>query len=245
MSLPEKNIEQIEAYLAHSMDANERTAFEAELQSNNVMREELENRQQAHLMLDVLIADNLREEMRAFESEAKVVTLKKRKKNRYYSLAIAASVAVLVGAFAIFGPFGKNAGSNPMAFYELPTATLRGGGSSLPEGLANGLEAFDNKNYGLAVEQLQSIDSNNPYYIDAQYYLGHAAFNAKKYAVAAEAFTSAAASGDSRYAQNSDWFGLLNCLAQDISCDQYFEKILNTGGHSYQAKTQQLKNQLK
>jgi TolA-binding protein len=233
------NIDLIEQYLNQELTEKEKLDFENQIQKDQTLAAEFERRQTAHKMLDFMIGENLRSQLKSLEAqEAKVVTLAPRKR-RIYTLAIAASVIILIGAFFFLIPGGGSL-SNPqlaLEYYQSPAYTMRGGNNeTINANISQGIDALKAGNFSEATADLSKVPAADPYFVLAQYYLGHAQFSVKNYQAAMASFENVIKSGDIRYTEDATWYQFLSCLAQDGSCQSYLNNLLGNPNHSYYQK---------
>jgi TolA-binding protein len=240
------NIDLIEQYLNNELSESERNELEALLETDEVLANEFDRRQSAHQMIDFLISENLRSQLKNMEAEEhKVVSLVSRSR-RMYALAIAASVVILIGAFFFLIPSGQNLSGQQLAmeYYESPAFTLRSSDDQLVEAnLSAGIQALNSQNYDEAIQVLEEISSENDYYIMARYYLGHANFLTNNYTEAGNNFSEVVNSGDIRFLENAEWYELLSCLGQNTTCENLLDRILSNENHLHLSKALAIKNE--
>ena len=104
---------QIEAYLSGEMTETEATAFDKAVASNAELAAAVDRHLLAHDAIEVMIEDNLRAEMKDWSAAenknkaAKIHQISQKKgssgkvRRLFYSLAAAASVAIVVGFFGL------------------------------------------------------------------------------------------------------------------------------------------------
>lgn len=241
----QNNIDLIEQYLSNELSDAERKELEAQLETDKDLANELDRRQTAHQMIDFMISESLRNQLKALEAEdSKVVSLASRTR-RLYTLAIAASVIILIGAFFFLIPGGQSLSNQQLAmnYYEAPVFTMRSSGDETIEAnLAAGLQALRDTDYRAAIQNLEQISPENDQYIMARYYLGHAHFLAREYTAAGNYFAEVINSNDIRYIEDAQWYALLSCLSQDQTCQEMLDRILNDQNHLHYRQAQELKN---
>ncbi len=244
--ISQEKIDQIEKYLSFEMGESERLAFENQLNEDADLSAEFEKRERAHRALDYLINESLRAELKAMESEQSNVIPMASRKRRTFSLAIAASVLVLVGAFFVFFPSGSNSPAQmAMQSYEAPSYAFRSGADVLPTNVARGIDAVQSGDYDQAITLLSAIGSDHDFRTIAQYYLAHAYYLKAEYSAAINAFDLVAEQGDMRYTDDAQWYALLSCMAQDNPCEERLNAILQDDQHRHHSDAVELRNQLK
>lgn len=235
----EKVFENIEAYLDDSLNETERLAFEKELDNNPDLAAAMDRHFMAHDAIELLIADNLRTELKemAAESKIKPIAAKRSSIRRYLApLAIAASVALMVG---VFGFLQKGNYSNESILarhytaYEMPT--VRSGSNN--QALAEGAQAFQAKDLDKAITYFSNIPIENPLYTKAQFYLGQTYYQNGQADKAIASFDTVAQSDDLELNEKADWYALLASLAaqqeESNSFQNRIQRIAKDTGHSY------------
>lgn len=235
----QNNIDLIEQYLNNELSESERQELENQLATDHNLSNEFERRQTAHKMIDFMVTENLRKQLRDLEAdETKVVPLSTRSR-RMYALAIAACVIILIGAFFFIIPSGQNLSNAQLALnlYEAPAFTVRGTeGQTIQANIAQGVEALSNKNYDLAITTLEQVTPDNDYYTMARYYLGHANFLNRNFQLAANNFEDVIKRNDIRYVEDAQWFQLLSCLGQNNDCKDLLTHITQNQRHLYHSQ---------
>ena len=190
-----------------------------------------------------MIADSLREDLKTWEKEeTKVISLGARRK-RMYSLAIAASVAILIGAFFfIVQPGLQGPRSLALGAYEMPSHTLRSDQAMDP--IDQAFTDIENNELESAIARLAAIGIDHPRYILSKLALGHAKFQLGAYREAESEFVAVLSSEDIRYQEEAEWFRLLSCVAQKQSCEGAFNEILEDENHEYLQNAEQLNRKI-
>ena len=245
------NNDAIERYLNNEMTGAEKNEFESQLNQNEELRNSFEDQSVAHEAIELLIENNLRKQLIALadkealeENEGKVVSLKRRKNYRQW-LSIAAGIVLLVGAFSIFN--NDPSRSALIDDYYVPPSfnVARGNVPTEFEQLQEGLKFLRDNKQDEAIQIFNQIPENGAYYITARYYMAHGMYLKEQYKEAYQNFLIVSKSGDVRYAENADWFGLLSCLQNESdNCVEAFRRIESDPDHSYKIKTEELKNRL-
>lgn len=233
------DIERIEEYLQNRLSAPEREALEERLQEDKGLAAEFEKRKTAHSLLDYAVARSLKEQLQDLEQESKVISLRQRRR-RIYTLSIAASVLILIGAFAIFMPRNDLSSTELAArYYSLPDLSGQRAAeltSPAQELMATGMDALERGQSDRAIESFAAVPDSSSLYLPARYYLGHAYHQAGQYAAADDIFAEVAATGDLRFAEDAEWYGLLSCLAREGTCLEQAQALAETSGHAHQEK---------
>lgn len=242
--ISQENIDRIESYLMGELSEEQETQLTADVEQDPELAAELDRRETAHGAMDFLIADNLKSQLVALEAkETKVVQMPRRRK--LYPLAIAASLAIMVGAFFVFFP---DQGSQDYAaqYYTLPDLAMRGTqAAQLPELIRKAQEDISNKDYQAALDKLAQTDSFTEHTLVARYYQGHAFYLSKDYTSARQAFADVGAGKDMRFVEDAQWYELLSCLEVDDSCVQELAKLLDNQQHPHHGQAEEIAKSLK
>lgn len=253
MEANNNHIDLIEKYLNNDLSQEEKQSFDQKVHTDSEFAHEFEKRQAAHTAIDFLIAQSLKSDLEALEEEeaqqGKVISLQKRKRNRFVLLSLAASLLLLIGYFSLF--VNDNLGSTgpqlAAANYETPDYNIQRGTPNVDfeDLVTKGINALKQKQYQTAITALDSVTQGNEYYIIAQFYLAHAYFQAEQYEQAEQAFDMVSNSNDIRYQEDADWYSLLACLAKDGDCTAKLDQLADDNDHSYQQQAITIRDELK
>jgi len=251
-------IERIEQHETGAMNAAERSAFEAELAGNADLRQAQALYIQANEVLEQGLENKLRHQLQDWASEtaqvpmtatktpAKVVSMQ----STWMRMAIAASVALLIGWFG-FQWAGSQYSDQALysGNYEKPNdSVFRAGGAGEEHPLQTGYDAMKANNMEAAATFFSSVLTDNDYFSEAQYYLGHANLQQQKYDAAITAFNQCKARSSSKFKEKAEWNLLLAYIAVGKTGDTEFKTLLdetaNDPAHSYQLKAKELKRDL-
>ncbi|MCB0687020.1 MAG: hypothetical protein KDC53_10855 [Saprospiraceae bacterium] len=244
----QNNIDLIEQYLNNELSESERQEVENQIAADQDLASEFERRQMAHQMLDFMVTENLRDQLKALEAEDTRVISMPARRRRLSMMAIAASVIILIGAFFFIMPGGGSLSNQQLALdlYETPTFTMRGGETeNITTQITQGIQALNEKDYTAAIRDLEEVPADNEYYTMARYYLGHAHFLNKNYEAAENDFNEVAGANDIRFNDDAEWFKLLSCKAQNKTCEGLLETILQKPNHTYHQEALELQEKLK
>ena len=226
-------LDQIDAYLDGDLSAKDRASFEAELDQNAQLAEELQQTKLGREALKLYVENEYRNKIKAWskdaiaevraEQGAKVFQL-----NSFYRYAAsAAAIGLLLIAF-IGGINVNNNYSNNGIFAETyidPTTSLLGGGDksvgvTAPQSQV-AKEAFSNKDYSKTISLLESanqLDESN------QYLLAHAYSKAEQYTKAKTSYQKII-SDKGAFSKQAEYYLLLTYLKLD-ELDKPFEDLL-------------------
>lgn len=243
------NNDQIEKYLNNELSGEERITLENQIREDDNLKKEFERQQTAHRILDIAIAQSLKEQLMELEEESKVVSINRNKGRRFSILqwAAAASVLLVIGFFAFFFQGGQSdPGQLASAYYQMPDLNMQRSGEATPENiLSRGLQALEDQDYATAVNTLDSISSENEFFLVAQYYLAHSHYLQGDYASAEQEFSRVSEGNDLRYKEEAEWYGLLACLQQGEFCTAKMDKIIKNNDHSYHEQAEAMQNSMK
>ncbi|MEO0469722.1 MAG: hypothetical protein AAF206_08890 [Bacteroidota bacterium] len=232
--------EQIEAYLAGELTADEKTAFEHQLQTDPQLAEEVALQRDTHQLLDLYQQVSYKEKLKVIDAELqatpaapKVVPLFQR---RGFQLAAAAVMILVVAAF-LLGRGGKSANQIAQeAFSPYPNLMTLKGESNLDSIMSLGLTAYSVASYPTAIEELRLVVSQQNDNTDAVFYLGLSLLSDKQFTAAIQHL--APLKGDAKYGQTASWYLALAYLF-DENVDQgenTLKEIVATPSHAYKDK---------
>ncbi len=239
--------ELIEKYLTDGLTPAEREGFDQRLAEDEDFNKEYQRHRTAHNALDYLIAKNLKNQLRELEDKQKVVSLTSRRRTRWTILSVAASVLLLVGFFALLFPSNQLSSPELAAeYYDTPNFSSRSANAAGPgkEALTKGTTAMQNGEYAQAISLFESVSEADPYYLTAQYFLGHALYLTGQYQLAEDKFATVSNSNDLRYTEAAQWYSLLCCLARNADCRTLLTKLTDDPGHPYHAQALEISNRL-
>ena len=251
-------IERIEQYETGQMPALERAAFEAELTTNDELRQALDLFRQANDVVEQRVENSVREQFRQWDAAAvetpmtvttptsgKVVAMR----TTWIRLAIAASVALLLGWFGFRWVSSQYSDEALFAAqYEFPVNSATRSASNDERPLQPGFEAWAAGDLKKAATFFRDIPSEDEYYAEAQYYLGHVALQQQQYDAAIAAFTQTAQRPPSKFREKAEWNRVLAYLVAGHTADPAFQsflqRIADNSAHSYQAQAKDLQKKL-
>lgn len=233
--MEEEYIKRVEAYVNRRLREDERVQFEADLTSDQGLKNIFDEYSLAMAVVDRQVENDLRLKFQTWRTNSK------RGKSRMLviSMSIAASLLLLITFyFLILSPPVTESKQLALDVYTLPKSS----GSTMGESdqhLSMGRQAYDNNNFQQAIAEWSTVTTLTP---EVTYYLAHSYFNIKKYDEAALLFQRLASSS-SVYNFPSDWFLALSYLALDNHERgmRQLEKIVNDKDHPYRQEAQQLK----
>lgn len=250
-------IERIEQYETGQMPAIERAAFESELAANNELRQALALFRQANDVVEQRVENSLRAQLREWNDAVvetpltvtkpatKVVAMR----TNWTRLAVAASVALLIGWFGV--RWAGSQYSDQALFagqYEKPADSSFRSGATNDRPLQPGLDAWLAGDLSKAATFFRNIPTENEYYAEAQYYLGHVALQQQQYDTAIGAFTQTVQRSTSKFREKAEWNRLLAYLAagrtKEPDFQLFLKQIASNSAHSYQAQAKELQNKL-
>lgn len=251
--------DRIEAYLSGEMNETEATAFDKEIATNKELAAAVDRHLLAHDAIEVLIEDNLRAEMKDWSAaanknkEAKIHQLGQKKESSgkvrrlFYSLAVAASVAIMVGFFGLqFSNSNYSDTALAAGAYNFDLSATRSANTD-QNPLATGLKAYENADYAAAIQFFQNIPTANPQYNEAQYYLGHSLYQNKDYDQSMNAFQQVINTNDIRYKEAAEWYQVVNYVAakkEGSDFTRLLNQLVTDEGHPYHKNATELDTKL-
>jgi tetratricopeptide (TPR) repeat protein len=249
----ENYYDRIDLYHAGELSEKDRQSFENELNSNVELRQADELYRLSLKALDYGVEESLRQDLKKWEQTRQQTPISGGGRIfnlRRSLLVLSAAAAVLLLVF-FARPFllpAPNADELFSAYYEAPDgASMRG--ENLPQNaLSAAKTALAEQSYADAIEELSKINSSDPLYVEAQYYLGHALVGLNNFSAAKNAFDVAANSNESKFKDKGEWFYLLACLKAkqwNEVCAAKLQTIAQNGDHSFASQAQKLLKQMK
>lgn len=243
--ISQDKIDLIERYLNHELSETDQTSLEGDLATDAELSAEFTRRETAHMAMDFMISENLRSDLRKMENQQGNIVSMNSRRRMFYPLAIAASLAILIGAFFMIQGGGSNPTTLAASHYSAPDFTFRSGNDNTPNEITAGLQALIDKDYATAITSFSNIEDESPFKVLANYYRAHGHYSAKEYAAAQSQFEAVAAVGDMRYTEDAQWYALLSCMAQGKACVALLDQIRNDSQHTYQSQAQEISQELK
>lgn len=191
--------DQIEAYVANRLSAEERSAFEKQMKADAELRNEVELEQMANLLIDEVVKEDVAGQIKRIRSTGNTqkTTVIRR---LYWAIPVAATVAILIGVFLF-----NSGDQDPVLFaqdqyslYQPNFSNQRGDNSQ--EDVQSLLEAGKGEE---AEAALLDGGSNN------SYLLGHAYFIQGKYSDALSSFQAS----DVANKEEASFYSALTMLA--------------------------------
>lgn len=126
--------------------------------------------------------------------------------------------------------------------------TIRGVAPAAGDDYEQALAAWEKQDYEVVMQTLQNFPSSDPKWIGALNLRAHAQFNLKRYARAAQTFSTISDSRILPWSEEADWYILLALLADGKADTAGFrtrlEKLLADTGHPYFEKAQEIRKRL-
>lgn len=254
-----QKFDQIEAYLSGEMNETDAAAFDQSVANDPVLAAAVDRHLIAHDAIEVMIEENLRAEMKEWSTQkkedsdgAKIRQIGSansggRVRRLFYSLAAAASVAILVGVFGL--QFSKNNYSNEALaegayYFDLPTTRST---NTNENPLSSGFNAYEAANFTEAISFFQGITTDNPQYKEAQFYLGHSFYQKGEFEQAIVAFQSVIDANDLQRKEAAEWYQIVNYIAakkQDGNFTTLLNQLVTDEGHAYHKNAVDLNGKL-
>lgn len=251
MSL-EHYFDRIDAYASGELDVEQRAAFERELQENADLRQAQALYRLSLEAVEVQIGQEWHQTFSKWADEGAETTAAPRIRRLPRAWVAAAAAIVVLGVVGVLR-FYLPPSSTPdfyQQYYQLPSATeLRGAPASAgTDPFTEGRQSFFAHEYTEAIALLQRVPANTPNYSMAQYLLGHAYVQVKKFDPAQQAFEQVAVQGDPLLREKAEWQLLLICLRQSAnqkSCQNQLSRIAQEPEHSFFQQAQTIQRELR
>lgn len=237
--------EQIVAYLGGTMSPEELAAFEARLQQDAALAQEVTlHREVGETLSDTVepqLADQLQAIGKEYSAPAAPVTSPPPRKLPRWIWAAAAAVA-LIAAFFIFSPSGSTSGDDSKAVFAevfkpypaLQSVRAEDDSGRVVSSIETAMRTYEAANYAEAIPQFQQIVQEDPAYTRAQFYLGNSYLVLKKNGEALDAFDIVLSQPSNVFHEQAAWYKAL-AYWQDGStwrCKGVLKDI-QAGGGSY------------
>jgi anti-sigma-K factor RskA len=227
----------IELYLNGELNAEDKNAFEQQLQTDEALQQKIRDYQQLQAtiqkhtaaeetlpQLKAILEPLTKQHFAAKQQQAKVFTLKRMS----YVLAAAASIALI---FFLALP-----GISPDGYRveDMPGAVVRGN----EDAKAKAAQLFNAKQYEEAAAALQQLKQTSPADAAVDFYLGISLLKTEKYNEALALFETLAA-GTSVYKEDAVFFAALSAfhLQQTEKAKQYAEQVKETSRYEKETRT--------
>lgn len=252
----------IERYASGQMAAAERQDFEAELAGNAELKQAYELYRLGDEVLEQGIENELRQQLKTWaatdaaamtatqgggmsQPRAQVVPMR----TTWARWAVAASVVLLAGfLFFRWTATGYTDAALFAASYEKPTATAFRSVDGAIDPFEAGFKFLENSDFSQAIAFFQTVPANDARYTEAQYWLGHAALQAKAYDPAIAAFQNVLTRNEIKFTEKAQWNLVLTYLAAGRTQTPGFQTLLtdiaNNPDHSFQPKAKALQQKL-
>lgn len=260
----EKYLDNLDKYFSGQMTEEETAAFEQEMRSDPDLRTAAELYRLSREAIELDIAADLRQSFAQWEKEqdselprasthqskkapphsAKVVPFRR----RLYALA-AAAVILLLGGFLIWNLAGDQYSNTGLAksHYQAPEINnLRGNDQAEPDSYFRALELWEKGDLPAAVKELEQVPAGHSGYLNAQYLLGHAAFQQANYTAAIPYFERVRAEGF-RLREEAEWNLIQAYLAANRTGSDFqnlLQQLAADPEHSFHSEALQLQDQL-
>ena len=251
------NIDGIEKYFNNELNDQEKKALETNIESDEGLKVVFNQHLLAQEAIELLVEDNLRDQLKALEEAANktqagqesgnVISIASRRRRLIRVVSLAASVALMIGMFFVIQQNNLTTSDDSLAgYYKKPDFSaergLKGAEDEIDVGsLKSGLQALEANEYEQAIQAFQGVTAENPYFLSAQYYLGHAHYLNNEYERAEQIFESVAATQDLQFSENAQWYALLSCIQLNSSnCQDKLDQILTDPGHFFYNQAQKI-----
>ncbi len=239
-----KNKHLISKYLEGELDAITAARFEEDLKGDPNLQQELD----LYKEVDEALADTevleFRMQLREMHTQLapEIYTSSKPKVNRFTRVAVAASLAVLLG-FSAINLVRYNNSQKLLEKYYQPyeiTSTNRSGMSEADLTLRIALEKYQNREYKEAVALFEKVLEKDSEEMATQLYSGISYFEIEEYQKAGKSFSKVIEQNDNLYIEQAQWylgFCYLKTEENDKAIKQFTEIAKSNSFYSEKAKT--------
>lgn len=236
----------IDRFLLGDLNANEEAKFLEKLESDQEFKSLYESSKEAFNHMELFAEGDLRNEMAEWDKEDAVdpVDLPK-KKFPIKKLIIAITALLLLSAISFYVLKPK---ADPImiaeAAYDPDFSTLRSADDDPFENVKMILERKQESSYNSIGEALGQIPKTSESYGEAQYYLGHIAYQQKEFDKARQYFQLASSSTSMK--DKAEWYEVL-CyvhLGDDEKYSTGLKMIGGDEGHGFQKEAERLLGEL-
>lgn len=210
-----QDIDIIDKYLLEQMSAEEKTAFVLKMETNESLAQEVASHNETMDYIRAIAKEKMKEEAAAiavnvdevWEEPNEQLISKRKFKPAYTYLAIAASIALLVGLSVLFNQSNGNKFSGLVdKYYKVHPVVARGGDDT-----DKAYELYSYKKYREAIPLLKDCKSVEP---ECNLLLGNAYYEQQAYKQALQAFETLIQDTDNNrpYINDSRWYASLSYL---------------------------------
>jgi hypothetical protein len=246
------SIEELESYINRELSNEKLESFEAELTSNQKLREEINLIKNVDLALNETDVMQLRSNLQSIASEIASNKQTERsfagrfKTKRIVLSAVAASLILLLSLTGITSRQSQN--DIYQKFYTKYEATgiVRSANTTANQTLTEALQKFENQDYQAALNLFSEIIARDQNNMVGHFYAGVSLQETGKYPDAIKEYETVIVDKDNLFTEQAQWYiGL--CYLQtneNKKAYQQFKKIAKNAGF-YQQKAQEILNKIK
>ncbi len=236
-------ISRIESYLSGQMSSEQKRLFEADLSSNQEFHRLF---LQHKYFLDGMHGMKLNAFSEKLAATPIASTTGSNRKFLLLTLVVMAILALISIVYFSLLPSGKR--QLAKQYYAAPLAELqRSEGTARDSIYRTGMQAFDQKDWQLAIAAFDKIDDDHPLHQQVQYYKAHALIGDSQFSDA-NALFNMLAELPGRYRQQSQWNSILSLLFMNTPQEKLkasLDPVLNDPTHFYHSKALQLQKDLR
>ena len=226
----------IENYLQNKMTTREKQEFEAEIESNQQLQQEVAIQKELQLSIE---AGGLKESLDDIHSA--VIQETKASKNNW--LAIAAGIAALVAVSVWALNFQSD---NDALFAEYSTTDP---GLPVPMSASadytfhDAMVDYKAEKYDKSIVKWTALSTENPENLTIRYYLGASFFNQEKYIEALPYFEEVMMNNSSKFQAKAQWYAVLSWLKTENT--EAIKKITPVADSPFAEKIKSIQQELK
>ncbi len=228
----EYTFEEIESYLEGGMSAADKLAFESALASDQLLAENLRRHKESHAMVEMYARSSIKSKIKAIH-DAKLSNASTKKREAFPMMRIAASLALLIVAGALYLYLGSTYSPSHLAneAFEPYPNRFRTLGTNENTDFNKALNAYDEQDYSQAINLFAKIAPDDEKYVDAQFYLGVSNLGSEKYQEALAPLKYVVES-ESLYEGSASWYLCLVYLQleREDEAKEILRSIASKGG---------------
>lgn len=240
--------DKIEAYLSNALSPADKADFEAQIKAQPALKKAVLNHVLANEALGLAIEDKVSAKLDRLAAQRQATTTTKIIPIWKRPLAIAASILFLILASTVVWSTQQysNKALATQLYAQSTVPTVRSD-QAMNADFSNGLVAFSQQDYILAIDHLNKIEKVDPTYLDAKYLLGHAHLKTRDYEQAYQNFGAllSAPTPPTIDKEEVEWNQLMAAMNMDKAIFQTdLKAILANPQHAYYQKVMELNKQL-
>lgn len=214
MSRMDDQFEHIEKYLRGELSESEYKSFEETIDKNASLSEKVENHRILIRGIELGFNQELKQLLQQKELETQHLIKKKfaRSRRLYVSIAIAASITLILTTLFVFMDKSVNSEQIVAAYYQ-PYPNVESPVNRSDQNNQNAYALYEQGNYALALDQLNQLIISDPSNPAPVFYAGICLLEMKQAASALSKFEDIESLAENKYSRPAHWYKALTNLA--------------------------------